>query len=106
MSDGVGAQGIALPYSLTDVTGARTLGCSCRAAGYLRTDHQSSGGGGPRNPDRRSQDKGRDVRGGGRSGAARQINAPKRGAANGRSLRDATTHCTNNTSRDVRAPGT
>jgi hypothetical protein len=106
MSDVVGTQAIVRPCRLSCVARARTLGCFCAAAGYLRTDHQSDGGGGPRNPDRRLQDKGRDVRGGGRSGAARQINAPTRGAANGRSLRDATTHCTNNTSRDVRAPGT
>jgi hypothetical protein len=106
MSDSLRTQGIVRPCSLTHVARARTLGCFCAAAGYPRTDHQSDGGGEPRNPDRRLQDKGRDVRGDGRGEARREINALARGVANGRSLRDATTHCTNNTSCDVRAPGT
>jgi hypothetical protein len=106
MSDSVATQGIARPCNLSTVAQARTLGCFCRAAGYPRTYHQSDEGGGPRSPDRRLQDKGRDVRGGGRGEAGRQINVLARGAANVRSVRDTATHCTNNTSRDVRAPGT
>jgi hypothetical protein len=106
MSDGARPEGIVRPCSLTYVAHARSLGCLCRAAGYSKTNHQSGSGRGPRNPNRRLQDKGRDVRGDGRGETGRQINVLTRGAANGRSLRDATTHCTNNTSRDVRAPGT
>jgi hypothetical protein len=92
MSDGVGTEGIVRPCSLTYAAHARRLGCFCRAAGYPRTAHQSDGSGGPRNPDRRSQDKGRNVRGGGRDEAGRQINVLARGAANVRSLRDTATH--------------
>ncbi|BDG74408.1 hypothetical protein Rmf_43370 [Roseomonas fluvialis] len=103
MSDGVGTQGIARPCSLTYVARARMLRCFCRAAGYPGTNHQSDGGGGPRNPDRRSQDKGRDVRGLGRGGAGRHINILARGASHARSLRDAATHSTSTASREVRA---
>jgi hypothetical protein len=106
MSDGVGTQAIVRPCSLTYVARARTLGCFRRTAGYPRTNHQSDGGRGPRNPDRRLQDKGRGVRSDGRGEAGRKINAPARGAANGRSLRDATTHCTDTASRDVREAST
>lgn len=53
MSDGFGTQAIVRPHSLTYVAHARMVARVCRAAGYSRTDHQSGGGGGPRNPDRR-----------------------------------------------------
>jgi hypothetical protein len=106
MSDDVGTQGIVRPCSLTHVACARTLGCLCGAAGYSRTNHQSDGGGEPRNLDRRSQDKGRDVRGVGRGGAGRQINILARGASCSRSLRNAATRCTSITLRDVRTGGT
>ncbi len=106
MSDSLQTQGIARLCSLTHVAHARRLECFCRAAGYSRTDHQSGGGGEPRNPDRRLQDKGRDVRGVGRGGAGRQINILARGASCSRSLRNAATRCTSITLREVRTGGT
>jgi len=102
MSDGVGTQGIARPCNLAHVARARMLGCFCRAAGYPRTDNQSRGSGEPRNPDRRLQDKGRDVRAVGRGEAGRQINILARGASCARSLQNAATRCTSITSREVR----
>lgn len=106
MSDVVGTHFMTRPCNRSAVAAARMFGGFCAAAGYPRTDHPSDGGGGRRNPDRRLQDKGRGVRSDGRGEAGRKINAPARGAANGRSLRDATTHCTDTASRDVREAST